>query len=320
MNDLTRASDTGPVQAVITLKVVPEREAEFRALEGRLGAACLTFPGFLASELRTPVPSVQEHWVSRFSFDTPEHLKGWLDSEIRHRLLEEMSPLLLEGWEESVVPAVRPAGDGVTVFLHLRPRPGREREYARWQEGINAAAAQYPGFQEARVFPPQPPYQPEWGTVYAFDNSAHLRAWLESDTRREWLERGKPLFDQTSEQHLAGGFGAWFTPAHGGRLALPPGWKQVMAVLLVLYPMVMVLGATVEVPLRRLYPKPIWMFATNVLSAILLQYVLMNLVNWGLRSWLVPDSAKRARIDVIGVVVVLACYVLLIGVFLAVHW
>ena len=93
-----------------------------------------------------------------------------------------------------------------------------------------------------------------------------------------------------------------------------------MAVLLVLYPMVMILGATVEVPLRRLYPKPIWMFATNVLSAILLQYALMNLVNWGLRFWLVPDPARRARIDAIGVVVVLACYAALIGIFLAMHW
>src|SRR5207248_1651553 len=133
-----RASgDAGGAQAIITLKVAPGSEAEFRDLEGRLGAACQGFPGFLASEMIQPVA----------------------------------------------------------------------------------------GVQEARIFPARPPYQPEWATAYSFDTQAHLQNWLDSPVRREWLEKGGPLFEQTAERRLAGGFGNWFAAAEGGEpAAVPPGW------------------------------------------------------------------------------------------------
>ena len=87
MTETPSSGDARTAQAVITLKVAPGSEAEFSALEGRLGAACQTFPGFLASEIVQPVAGVQDHWALRVRFASPEHLQAWLDSETRRRLL-----------------------------------------------------------------------------------------------------------------------------------------------------------------------------------------------------------------------------------------
>src|SRR5947208_9027902 len=128
MTETPSSGDARTAQAVITLKVAPGSEAEFSALEGRLGAACQTFPGFLASEIVQPVAGVQDHWALRVRFASPEHLQAWLDSETRRRLLEEMAPLLLDRQEVKAVVGPEAAAGGVTVLIHTRPRAGKEPE------------------------------------------------------------------------------------------------------------------------------------------------------------------------------------------------
>src|SRR5438067_10238808 len=96
MTDAATSADPETAQAVITLNVAPGNEAEFRALEGRLGAACQGFPGFLASETVRPVEGIQDHWAIRVRFDSPERLQAWLTSETRRQFLRELAPLLLD--------------------------------------------------------------------------------------------------------------------------------------------------------------------------------------------------------------------------------
>jgi antibiotic biosynthesis monooxygenase (ABM) superfamily enzyme len=318
MSDAVTGNDAGEAQALITLAVAPGKEAEFHALEGRLDTACQAFPGFLSVERVPPVPGVQDHWALRLRFDSAEHLQAWLDSEPRRQLLQEMAPLLADAQEEKAVATVRPGTAGVTVLIHTQPRAGHEAEYERWQGEINAAAAAFPGFQQARIFPAQPPHQPDWAVAYSFDTQAHLHDWLESDKRREWLARGAPLFEQTEERHLAGGFGSWFASGAGeGPIAVPPGWKQVMTVLSALYPTVMLLAIVLGPRLSAL-PMAAAMFVSNLASVWLLQYLVMKPVNRALRFWLIPDPSKRAQANAAGILLVLGWYAGLIAIFVAV--
>jgi uncharacterized protein len=317
MTEAAHSDDAGPAQAVITFEVAPGNEAEFNALEARLSAACQAFPGFLANEILRPVAGVQDHWAIRIRFDSAARLLAWLESDTRHALLEELAPLLLHQEVEKTVLAPETPAGGVTVLIHTRPRAGKEEEYARWQAAINAAAATFPGFQEAHVFPAQPPYQPEWAVVYGFDTPEHLHGWLASPTRQEWLQRGEPLFEQTGERRLAGGFGSWFAAGeHEGAAAVPPGWKQVMTVLLALYPTVMLLSLVLSPRLHAL-PLAAAMFIGNLASVVLLQYVIMSPVNRALHFWLVPGPANRARANLLGTALVLAGYAAFLALFLA---
>jgi antibiotic biosynthesis monooxygenase (ABM) superfamily enzyme len=319
MSDLMEKETPGVARSVIALEVAPGKTTEFAAFEGRMTAACQAFPGFLSIEIARPDAGVQDQWISRISFDSLERLTAWLESDTRHQLLREEASLALKRSEEMLVAAPEPAQEGVTVILHTRPCPGSEAEYERWQSGINAAAATFPGFQQARVFPPRPPSQPDWGIVYAFDTQDNLQRWLDSDARRERLERGQALFEQTSERHLAGGFGNWFVPGEGSPHAtFPPGWKQVLTVLLALYPTVMLITLGLVPPLKRVFPQPIWMFISNLVSVAFLQYVAMNVVKRALRFWLLPDLAARDRANLVGLAIVFGAYAFFIIVFMGV--
>ncbi|MEU6802905.1 antibiotic biosynthesis monooxygenase [Streptomyces neyagawaensis] len=88
-----------------------------------------------------------------------------------------------------------------TAIIGQRVLPGVEREFASWQEDLNAAAAYYPGFLGAEISPPTA-LQSEWVVVYRFDSVAHLQAWINSATRQTFLDAGAKYFDGPATQQV----------------------------------------------------------------------------------------------------------------------
>ena len=94
---LVRDAGTGalpsPVAAVITTRVRPGCEEEYRAWERRIAAAQASYPGFQGYRFEPPIPGVQENYVAILRFESEETLKGWMDSPERHGLLEQAKAL-----------------------------------------------------------------------------------------------------------------------------------------------------------------------------------------------------------------------------------
>ncbi|MFE5493649.1 antibiotic biosynthesis monooxygenase [Streptomyces virginiae] len=99
----------------------------------------------------------------------------------------------------------KPQSGAATVIIGHKVFPGLEREYEAWQEGVNAAAAGYPGHLGAEISPPTA-LQPDWVVVYRFDSVAHLQAWLNSATRQNLLDLAREYFDgPATQQYISGG-------------------------------------------------------------------------------------------------------------------
>ncbi|RPH58252.1 MAG: antibiotic biosynthesis monooxygenase, partial [Acidobacteria bacterium] len=82
---------------VVSTRVKPGHEREYRAWQQRIDAEAARFPGFLSNEVFPPVPGLQDEWVVLARFDSPEHLQGWLVSDVRKLLVEEAARL----WQEA---------------------------------------------------------------------------------------------------------------------------------------------------------------------------------------------------------------------------
>jgi antibiotic biosynthesis monooxygenase (ABM) superfamily enzyme len=85
-----------PVSAIISTRVKPGKEAEYRIWERKIAAAQSKAPGLQGYRFEPPVPSVQEDYVAILRFDTQENLQAWLDSPVRKALVEEAAPLTAE--------------------------------------------------------------------------------------------------------------------------------------------------------------------------------------------------------------------------------
>ena len=85
-----------PVSAVISTRVLPGKEAEYRAWERKIAAAQSKAPGLQGYRFEPPVPGVQEDFVAILRFDSEANLQAWLDSPERKKLLDEAAPLTEE--------------------------------------------------------------------------------------------------------------------------------------------------------------------------------------------------------------------------------
>ncbi|MFZ5779684.1 MAG: antibiotic biosynthesis monooxygenase [Pseudomonadota bacterium] len=85
-----------PVSAVISTRVKPGKEAEYRAWERRIAAAQSKAPGLQGYRFEPPVPGVQDDYVAILRFDNQANLQAWLDSPVRRKLVAEAEPLTEE--------------------------------------------------------------------------------------------------------------------------------------------------------------------------------------------------------------------------------
>ena len=109
---------------------------------------------------------------------------------------------------------------GVTVVTQTRIKAGKEDEFARWQKSIGAAVAEFSGFIEQTVMPPNPPAQIDWVILQRFAESrggdvvAEFQPAARSDRARAPDARGAGRYSYLERRvpWSARRFGWWITP------------------------------------------------------------------------------------------------------------
>jgi len=96
VRDEACAARSAPVSTVISTRVKPGKEAEYRAWERRIAAAQSRARGLQGYRFEPAVPGVQDDHVAILRFDGEENLNAWLDSSERRKLVEEAEPLTEE--------------------------------------------------------------------------------------------------------------------------------------------------------------------------------------------------------------------------------
>lgn len=86
----------GAVSAVISTRVKPGKEAEYRAWERKIAAAQSKAPGIQGYRFEPPVPGVQQDYVAYLRFDSEANLNAWLESPERKKLVEESNEFVEE--------------------------------------------------------------------------------------------------------------------------------------------------------------------------------------------------------------------------------
>jgi uncharacterized protein len=108
----------GPVTTTVTRRVKPGHEPFYEQfLEGVIAAAS-RFPGHLGVEVFRPPPSATAgEYRTVYRFDSPEHLRAWLDSDERAAWLERAEPHVVGPMRTSVV-------TGLESWFTLPGQPG----------------------------------------------------------------------------------------------------------------------------------------------------------------------------------------------------
>ena len=82
--------------AVITHRVRDGQQEGYEAWLNEIGPLCRSYPGHLDLQIIRPIPGLTATYTVIIRFDTREHLQGWMSSQDRKRLIEQVRPLLVQ--------------------------------------------------------------------------------------------------------------------------------------------------------------------------------------------------------------------------------
>jgi antibiotic biosynthesis monooxygenase (ABM) superfamily enzyme len=312
-----------PATAIVSLRVLPDKVEEYREAQAAMTKTARQFPGFVGTEVLSPVAGLQKEWVAIFRLESNQAMKRWLESPERATLAARIERCLAEPSHLQILASDDQAEPPVAMVFTHRVRSEKVDDYRAWRRKTIAAQAQYPGYVATDSFEPRGSSQDEWVDIVRYDTVDHLDTWVNSQERQELLKDLDPLVENMHAHRLTGLEG-WFAlnrrpdePVSG-----TPPWKQALAVLVALYPTVMLLTMLTN-PLMPHLTLAVQMLIGNVLSIILLTWLVMPRVSRLLSFWLVTPVGGvapegRWKLEVLGIAIVAVSLVVFVLVFRAI--
>ena len=87
---------------VITHQIIDGKQKEYENWLNEIGPLCRDATGHLDWQIIRPIPNLTLTYNVIIRFDTAAHLKEWMNSEERSRLIEKVIPLLEKGDHYSI--------------------------------------------------------------------------------------------------------------------------------------------------------------------------------------------------------------------------
>jgi uncharacterized protein len=201
---------------------------------------------------------------------------------------------------------------------------GLESAFQQWYTGVRQVAQNHEGFLRADLCTPLNCHDGvlKWYSIIHFASPKQLNQWLKSKERAQLFKQGQTVFLAYRFKSFSTGLEGWFStqsgPSEQSGLG-PPPWKQVLAVVLGLYPTIMVQGMIfAALGIMQNWPMPTALVVNNLITSSLLTWVVMPKVSRLLRFWLHPAYRLTTnQTNLLGTTVVLG---LLGGLVILFNW
>jgi hypothetical protein len=193
------------------------------------------------------------------------------------------------------------------IVEHRVPR-GKGLAFRWWHRQLTRTARGFKGYLRTDLHAPVKGSQLQWYSIIHFDSPQNLNGWLKSDAREQCLAAGQKVFESYQFKSFSTGLEGWFSRTVGTeQVGLgPKPWKQNLAVVLGLYPTVMLQSFLFSsLGIMEGWPLAGSMLLNNLVTSSLLTWLVMPVVTRGFAFWLRPaaHNPNSRRNEIIGVTI-----------------
>lgn len=183
------------------------------------------------------------------------------------------------------------SSEPVTALIVRNVKPERMQQFEEWALGMQQVVRGFEGYLGTDIIRPRDRSHPEYVIVVRFDRYDHLKAFMESTERQEWLKQSEGMTIGKMHVQEAQGFTSWFVlPDSSLPLVTPPKYKMALLTILALYPSLLVLSTILSYLLGD-WPRPLLLFINVLILVPIMTYYIMPWMTRGFRSWLYPKDA-----------------------------
>jgi len=202
---------------------------------------------------------------------------------------------------------------------YIVPKTNAEA-FEAWYGRLRRVAQYHSGFLRADLCTPLDCEDGvmKYYSIIHFASPSQLDLWLTCDVRQRLFHEGESLVLAYRFKSFTTGLEGWFSATSGSRGSLgPPRWKQILSVVLGLYPTVIVQGMVFStLGIMQGWPLPTAMLVNNLITSSLLTWVVMPRVSRWLKFWLQPAYRPTSRfVDLVGAGFVLSLLILCVVLF-----
>ncbi|MEO0488458.1 MAG: hypothetical protein AAFZ49_02710, partial [Cyanobacteria bacterium J06659_2] len=138
---------------------------------------------------------------------------------------------------------------GASLVVEHTVPSGKGLAFRWWHSKVTRTAKRFKGYIRTDLYSPVKGSQSDqplkWYSIIHFDSPNQLNQWLKSRDREALIEAGRKIFASYQFMSFSTGLEGWFSRKTGTEQMGfgPPAWKQNAAVVLGLYPTVMIQSA-----------------------------------------------------------------------------
>ena len=177
---------------------------------------------------------------------------------------------------------------GATVVITHHILDGKQQAYEAWLEEIGSVCKKATGNIDWQMIRPIPNLTYAYTVIVRFDTIGHLRAWIDSQDRKDFIRKANPLFAKDDKYYIKSGLDFLFL-AENEPAKVPVRWKQYLVTWSAIYPLSLSIPLLILPALRWLkIPQSRYIDSLFVSGTVVLIMVYLLMPNYTrlIRKWL----------------------------------
>lgn len=176
---------------------------------------------------------------------------------------------------------------GASVVITHHILDGKRQEYEKWLDDIVPVTKHSEGFIDLQIVRPIPDLTFVYTVIIRFDTISHLKHWMESDSRKNLIEKAAPLFRKNDHYKIKSGLDFLFESENETKI--PVRWKQFLVTWSAIYPLSLLIPLFV-LPFLRLLQIPVNHYSDGLIVSgcivFLMVFAVMPNYTRLIRKWL----------------------------------